>query len=126
MVNAHSRISEFSTTRGEKISVANLKKYGQMCREDLTVRQRAKEIGLANLDGQIAYGKELGLEFNENDVQAFADEAGISKDELSEEQLEQIAGGCATLTIAVGGAVLGVGMAALLGASAGLAMSKEW
>jgi predicted ribosomally synthesized peptide with nif11-like leader len=104
------------------MSVADLKKYGQMCQEDLTVRQRAKEIGLTNLDGQIAYGKELGLEFNKDDVQAFADEAGITKGELSEEQLEQVAGGCATLTMAAVGVVAGVGMGALAGAAA----SSTW
>ena len=106
------------------MSVADLKKYGQICQEDQTVRQRAKEIGMANLDGQIAYGKELGLEFNKDDLQALADEAGMSKGELSEEQLEQIAGGCTTITILAAVAVTGA-----LGVIAGVAVgasSKTW
>ena len=107
------------------MSVADLKKFGQMIQEDPKVRQRAKEIGIANLDNQIAYAKELGLEFDKDDLQALADEAGISKGELSEEQLEQVAGGCVTITAVLCG-VVGVGVAGVLGASAGMAASDAW
>jgi predicted ribosomally synthesized peptide with nif11-like leader len=108
------------------MSVADLKRYGQKIQENPEVCERAKAIGVANLDGQIAYGKELGLTFNKDDLQTLADEAGITKGELSEELLEQIAGGCVSLT------ALAVGMAAgvLLGAAAagvgGCAASKTW
>jgi lactobin A/cerein 7B family class IIb bacteriocin len=105
------------------MSLTDLKKYGQMCQEDLAVRQHAKEIGMVNLEGQMAYARELGLHFGKDDVQTLADEAGITKGELSEEQLEQIAGGCATLTL------IGLGMVAgaVVGASvAGVATSKIW
>jgi predicted ribosomally synthesized peptide with nif11-like leader len=102
----------------ELMSVADLKKYGQMIQEVPKVRQRAKEIGIADLDNQIAHAKDLGLEFNKDDLQALADEAGITKGELSEEQLEQIAGGCASVTCVAAGLVMGVGVGAAVGASA--------
>ena len=110
-------------TKGGTHERCRFKKFGQMIAEDPKVRQRAKEIGLANLDNQIAYAKELGLEFNKHDLQALADETGITKGELSEEQLEQIAGGCVTLTAAVVGSVVVMGAA---GAAAGMAASDAW
>jgi predicted ribosomally synthesized peptide with nif11-like leader len=107
------------------MSVADLKKYSQMCQEDQTVRQQAKEIGMVNLEGQIAYAKELGLQFNKDDVQTLADEAGVTKGELSEEQLEQIAGGCATLTAVVIAGVCCGALGVVAGVSVG-ASSKTW
>jgi predicted ribosomally synthesized peptide with nif11-like leader len=84
------------------MSVENLKKYGQLCAEDEKVRAKAKEIGINDVDGQIAYGKSLGLEFSREDFQALGKESGIEgKDELSEEELKKVAGGVITATIAV-------------------------
>jgi predicted ribosomally synthesized peptide with nif11-like leader len=84
------------------MSVENLKKYGQMCEEKEDVRKKAKEIGLQNLDGQIAYAKTLGLEFSKADVEALAKEAGIAgKEELSEDDLKKVAGGVVTTTAAM-------------------------
>ena len=60
-----------------------------------------KEIGLDNVDGWITYSKnELGLEFSKEDMQALAEEVG-PMDELSEEQLEQVAGGVVTSTVGI-------------------------
>ena len=98
------------------MSVVNLKQYGQMIAEQEEVRQHAKEIGIEHLDEQMAYAKELGLEFSLDDMQALAEEAGMTEDELSEEQLEQIAGGVATTTGAVAIVVAG-GIATLVGAA---------
>lgn len=84
------------------MSVADLKKYGQMIAGDEKVRARAKEIGIQNIEGQVAYGKELGLSFTANDVQALAKESGITGPELNEEDLQKVAGG----TLDVLGAVL--------------------
>ena len=76
------------------MSVENLKKYAKLCEEDEKVRAKAKEIGLQDLDGQIAHAKTLGLEFSKEDVEALAKEAGLNKkDELSEEDLKKVAGG---------------------------------
>jgi predicted ribosomally synthesized peptide with nif11-like leader len=76
------------------MSVENLKKFGQMCAEDEKVRARAKEIGLQDIDRQISYAKSLGLEFSREDFEALAKEAVIDeKNELSDEELEGVAGG---------------------------------
>jgi predicted ribosomally synthesized peptide with nif11-like leader len=81
------------------MSVENLKKYGELCAKDTEVRKKAKEIGIEDLDGQIAYGKSLGLEFSREDFAALAKEAGMDgKNELSEEDLKKVAGGFATTT----------------------------
>ena len=113
------------------MSVVDLKKYGQMIAEQEEVRQHAKEIGIEDLDGQITYAKELGLEFTLDDMQALAEEAGMTEDELSEEQLEQIAGGVAALVVmgaivigaVVGAALGGVAIGGALGAGA---TSEVW
>jgi predicted ribosomally synthesized peptide with nif11-like leader len=97
-----------------------------MIQEDPKVRQRAKEIGIANLDNQIAYAKELGLKFDKDDLQALAEEAGITKGELNEEQLEQIAGGCVTVTFAAAVGALGVVAGVGLGAGVGAVASEAW
>jgi hypothetical protein len=75
------------------MSVADFKKFGQLCAESPEIRERVKEIGLDNIDGWIEFSKnELGLEFDKDDIQKLAEETS-SDDELDEDQLEQIAGG---------------------------------
>ena len=59
------------------MSVENLKKYGQLCGENGEVCKKAKEIGLQDLDGQIAYAKTLGLEFSKEDFKALVKEIGL-------------------------------------------------
>lgn len=90
------------------MSVEDLKKFGQLCHNDETVRNRVIEIGLQDVQGLMAYGRELGLEFDETDMLDAAKEAGVNVDELSEEQLEKIAGGVVTTTAMVMGALIGI------------------
>jgi predicted ribosomally synthesized peptide with nif11-like leader len=81
------------------MSVENLKQYGKLCAENEEIRKKAKEIGLQDLDGQIAHGKSLGLEFSREDFDELGKEAGLdSKNELSEEDLKKVAGGAATIS----------------------------
>jgi predicted ribosomally synthesized peptide with nif11-like leader len=92
------------------MSVENLKKYGKLCTEDEKVRARAKEIGLQDVDGQIAYGKSLGLEFSREDLEALSKEVGIEKkEELAEEDLKKVAGGVITTTALVWAGIVLVG-----------------
>jgi len=88
------------------MSVEDFKKYGQMIAEDEKVRAKAKEIGLNDLPGQVAYAKTLGFEFTREDVASVAKQAGLSSTELSEEQLQKVAGGVGTTTAALAGAML--------------------
>jgi predicted ribosomally synthesized peptide with nif11-like leader len=115
------------------MSVVDFKKYGQMIAEDEKVRAKAKEIGISDPDGQIAYAKTLGLEFTVNDMEDLVKEAGVSKDELSEEDLEKVAGGVfSTIAAVIGvvGAVAGVAGLAVSGAgiasSVATTASRDW
>ena len=115
------------------MSVVDFKKYGQMISEDEKVRAKAKEIGISDPDGQIAYAKTLGLEFTVNDMEELVKETGVSKDELSEEDLEMVAGGVfSTIAAVIGviGAVAGVASLAIGGASLGAQVattaSRDW
>jgi predicted ribosomally synthesized peptide with nif11-like leader len=100
------------------MSVENLKQYGELCAKDEKVRAHAKEIGLRDIDGQIAYGKSLGLEFSREDFEALAKEVKLErKDDLSEEDLKKVAGGIVTSTAA--GAAVIIGLMAVSGAVAG-------
>ena len=99
------------------MSVENLKKYGKLCAEDEKVRSKAKEIGLQDLEGHIAYGKTLGLEFTKEDFEALGKEAGLDKkDELSEEDLKKVSGGFCTITLGAITAVVSM-VAAYVGAN---------
>jgi predicted ribosomally synthesized peptide with nif11-like leader len=101
------------------MSVENLKKYGKLCAEDEKVRARAKEIGLQDIDGQVAYGKSLGLDFTREDFKVLANETGIErKEELDEEELKKVAGGAVTATMAVAMVALGLCSAAGFAAAA--------
>ncbi len=95
------------------MSVENLKKYGKLCAEDISVREQAKRIGLEDLSGQIAYATRLGLPFTQQDMAALAKEVGATqRDELSEEDLEKVAGGLVSATaLAIVGSVASAGAA---------------
>ena len=112
------------------MSVENLKKYGKMCGEDEKVRNKAKEIGLQNLEGHIAYGKTLGLEFTKEDFEALSKEAGLDKkDELNEEDLKKVAGGVIFVTAAVLATVAAAAVgftAALSGGVAAVVNKPGW
>ncbi len=102
----------------KKMSVEDFKKFGQLCAQDEKVREKVKNIGIDNVEGWIEYArKEHGLEFTKADMQAVSEEVAPT-DELSEEQLEQVAGGLVSSTgAAVAGAVAG-GVGAAAGSAA--------
>jgi predicted ribosomally synthesized peptide with nif11-like leader len=96
------------------VSVENVKKYMNLLKENEEARNKVKEIGMKDVDGIIAHGKSLGLEFSKEDMASFAKEAGIGgKSELSEEDLEKVAGGIGwediyQVTVAIAPALLAV------------------
>lgn len=104
------------------MSVEDLKKYGQMCAEDDTVRSEAKKIGIDDIDGQIAHAKTLGLDFDNDDLQSLAREMQ-TEGELSEDDLEAVAGGVVTTTAAVVGSAVVGAAAGVVGASAAVTSS---
>lgn len=106
------------------MSIEDLKEYGRRAAEDPELRAKAKEIGLENIEGQIAQAKTLGLEFTAADMEALGNEVA---GELSEDQLELVAGGAVTTTVAAvaaGAAVVGAA-AAVVGAAAAVTSTTQ-
>ena len=95
------------------MSVENIKEYARRCAADPDLRAKAKAIGMTNLDGQIVNAKSLGLDWTKEDFAGFTKEMQ-AEGELSEEDLENVAGGIVTTTAAavVGAAAAVVGTAA--------------
>ena len=105
------------------MSLENLKEYAQRCANEPELRETAKTIGMTDLEGQMRYAESLGLEWTMEDMAALRKEATDSEDgleELSEEELEQIAGGVFTATAAVVGSVAAVAGAGVVVGVAGV------
>lgn len=107
------------------MSVEDLKKYAKACSEDPTLRDEAKKIGIENIQQQMEHAKKHGYHWNENDVQEFAKEMQADG-ELSEDDLEDIAGGVVTTSAAVVSAVAGVVGAGAGVVSAGTAVGNNY
>ena len=75
------------------MSMENLEKMLKLANENEAVGTRLKEIGVADTIGLIDYGKELGFEFNEQDLTAWGERMLEMSDELGEEQLDKVSGG---------------------------------
>lgn len=109
------------------MSVENLKEYAVRCANEPELRAKAKELGAMDLKGHMLHADSLGLDWSERDIIAFKTEVlGPDQDlsDLTEEDLEGIAGGAVTLTaavttlvaIAAAGATAGVVASATAGA----------
>ena len=105
------------------MSLENLKEYAQRCANEPELRETVKTIGMTDLEGQMRYAESLGLEWTMEDMAALRKEAtGGYEDgleDLSEEELEQIAGGVFTATAAVAGSVAAAAAAGAVAAVAG-------
>ena len=106
------------------MSLENLKEYAQRCANEPELRETVKTIGMTDLEGQMRYAESLGLEWTMEDMAALRKEAVDSSEdgleELSEEELEQIAGGVFTATAAVVGSVAAVAGAGVVVGAAGV------
>ena len=97
------------------MSVDALKAFSKKCVENEDMKKRCKEIGLTDIDGLVAYGKEQGFDFSEKDFAALGKEAEASG-ELSVADLEHVAGGFVTGTaVTLGVVVAAVGVGAGVG-----------
>lgn len=101
------------------MSIENLKEYARRCAADPALRSKAKAIGLSDLDGQIANSKSLGLDWTKDEFAAFTKEMQADG-ELSEKDLENVAGGIVSATAAVVAGVVGAA-AGVVGAGAAVA-----
>ena len=83
------------------MSVEAFKAFGKKCAEDKAVRAEAKKIGITNLAGLVGYGKKLGFDFSVADIKTLGKQISGGEGELSEKDLEKVAGGFVTTTAAV-------------------------
>ena len=117
------------------MSVENLKEYARRCAGEPELGRQAREIGIENIDEHIRVAADMDLDWSWSDLKAFRNEMiGLEDDveDLSEEELEQVAGGAFSVTLvtslvvgtAVGAVVGGAVAGAASGAAAGVAAGK--
>ena len=98
----------------------------KLAENDEDVAKRLAELGSGTPEELIAYGKEKGFTFNKQDMEDVGKSILEPSDELSEEELEMVAGGSTLfLFLGVMSAVVIVGNVVLYGAVAiGVALSS--
>ncbi len=100
------------------MSVENLKEYVRRCAAEPELRAKAKEIGMSDIDEHMQHAESLGLDWTKGDLADFRKEAIDSEGELedlSQEDLEQVAAGVITATAALGVAVVAATAAGAVG-----------
>lgn len=101
------------------MSVSNLREYARRCATESEVREQARAFGLDNLQGHINLAKSMGLDWDTADMVAFQKEVTDAEGDLadlSEEELQQVAGGvCTTTAIVVGSVAAGAAAGAVAG-----------
>ena len=78
------------------MSVENLKEYARRCAAEPELRATARQPGARDAVGHIRHAESLGLDWTSDDTIAFGKDPIGSEGEfesLSEEDLEQMAGG---------------------------------
>ena len=101
------------------MSVENLKEYARRCAVDPELRTAAKDIGMGNMDEHMRQAESIGLAWDRSDLVEFQKEmTGTEGDleDISEEELDQVAGGVITTTAAV---AVGVGVGLVAGGVVG-------
>ena len=95
------------------MSVENLKEYARRCASDPELRTRAKEIGVSDVEEHMRHAGSLGLDWTMDDMFAFRKEVVDAEgdQDLSEEELEQVAGGALTVSAVALGVVVGAAVA---------------
>ena len=110
------------------MSVSNLKEYARRCASESGLRERARAFGLDNVEAHISLAKSLDLDWSMDDMVAFRKEmvnAEGDLEDLSEEELQAVAGGAVTTTAVIVGVVAAgavLGGAAVGGVAAGAAV----
>ncbi|BAF60534.1 hypothetical protein PTH_2353 [Pelotomaculum thermopropionicum SI] len=94
----------------QRPGMRNLHRFVQLVGENAEIAKKVQEIGFSDPGAIIAYAREHGFEFDEQDLEEFGSQMLEQSDELSEEELEQVAGGVWP------GVVLGVAAAGVAGA----------
>ena len=103
------------------MSLENLKEYARRCASEPELRARAKDIGVSDIEEHMRHAGSLGLDWTMDDMLAFRKEVVDAEgdQDLSEEELEKVAGGVVTATGAIVGLAVGVGVGVAIGAGVG-------
>ena len=118
-------LSDIESEQSE--GMKNLKRFIKLSEENAEVKSKLNELGFSDPSAIINYGKELGYEFTEQDLEQLGNSLLEQSEELSDEELEQVAGGfidlvtfaaciAAGVVFAVGAVGVGVVGAAVAGA----------
>ena len=100
------------------MSISALQEYARRCAEDAALRDAARKLGLLNIDGHVELASSLGLDWTVDDLIDYQRElvdAQGGVDELSDEDLEWIAGGAGV------GPAVSAGSAVVAGTASGTA-----
>ena len=100
------------------MSIENFKKFVEMTGQDINLQEKVKEAG-TDVNAVIDLGKGKGCEFTAQDMKDTWDQE-VGEKELSDEELENVAGGFVTTTA---GVVAGVVAATAAATSAGVAVA---
>ena len=106
------------------MSLENLKEYARRCATEPEMRQSAREIGIEDVEEHMSLAESLGLKWGRKDMLAYRRELveGDDLEDISQEDLEQIAGGVCTITaVVVVSVVAGAAAGGAAGAAAGTA-----
>ena len=96
---------------------------------DEEVAARLEELSVGDMEGMIAYGAEKGFVFDKQDMLAVGKDILQPSEELSDEELEMVAGGTTLLAAAVVGGVVAAFLFAtflVTGGSAALVVGFVW
>ena len=107
------------------MSVDNIKEYARRCASEPELREKAAAIG-DDFEAHMRHAESLDLPWTMADATAYRREMVDSDDEvldLSEDDLDQIAGGFVSATaVAVAAVVVGAAAGVAVGAAAGAAV----
>ena len=107
------------------MSVEALKEFGKKVVEDEGLKAKAKEVGMENVEGMAKLAQDNGFDVTAEDFQAAANQAQ-SSGELSEDDLEKVAGGFVTASLAVAAVGAAAGAASAGAAVAGTTAGGGW
>ncbi|MGE4267221.1 MAG: Nif11-like leader peptide family RiPP precursor [Deferribacterales bacterium] len=106
----------------ESEGMKNLKNFMRFSGSNEDVKRKLAELGFGDPQAVVSYAKELGYEFSEKDLDEFSKQLLDKSEELSDEDLEKVAGGftlvAALLVAAALAAVIALGAVGVGGAVA--------
>ncbi|MGE4267220.1 MAG: Nif11-like leader peptide family RiPP precursor [Deferribacterales bacterium] len=109
----------------ESEGMKNLKSFMRFSGGNEDVKRRLAELGFGDPQAVVNYAKELGYEFSEKDLDEFSKQLLDKSEELSDEDLEKVAGGFLLLSLALTAlvGVVSMAIAAVSGAAVGAAVA---